>query len=190
MNQAPFAWIDMPTREGASIRRQVTYANLQQKAQWLDAAASLDARHPGIRELAIRFMKARGANDPRGIATDIHTFCRDSISYCYGPSHQEFADSWTILNRPGGACDNCAGKARVFVALCRAVEIEARIVPNFRNPTIFNHVQAQVRWPGSEREPRAEPGGWLRAELIIKGVPLGAGPDEGTRDAAGRLQLT
>jgi transglutaminase-like putative cysteine protease len=179
----------MPTREGASIRRPMTFANLQDKANWLDAAASLDARHPGIRELAIRFMKARGANDPRGIATDIHAFCRDSISYCYGPSHQEFADSWTILNRPGGACDNCAGKSRVFVALCRAVEIDARIVANFKNPNEFNHVQAQVRWPGSQNEPRAEAGGWLRAELIIKGVPLGAGPDEGQR-IAGRLQLT
>jgi len=184
-----FTWIEMPTREGASIRRPMTFANLVEKANWLDAAASLDARHPEIRELAIRFMKARGANDPRGIATDIHAFVRDSISYCYGPSHQEFADSATILNRPGGACDNCAGKSRMFVALCRAVEIEARIVPNFRNPNEFNHVQAQVRWEGSEGEPRAEPGGWLRVELIVKGVPLGAGPDEGMR-IAGKVQLT
>lgn len=189
MNAPSAAWINMPTREGGSIRRPMTFANLQEKAAWLDAAASLDARQPGIRELAIRFMKARGANDPRGIATDIHTFCRDSISYCYGPSHQEFADSWTIINRPGGACDNCAGKSRIFVALCRSVEIDARIVPNFKNPNQFNHVQAQVRWPGSEREPRAEAGGWLRVELIVKGVPLGGGPEEGQR-VAGRLQLT
>jgi transglutaminase-like putative cysteine protease len=182
-------WVDMPTREGGSIRRPMTFPNLQQKAQWLDAAASLDARHPGIRELAIRFMKARGANNQEGIARDLHAFARDSIAYCYGPSHQEFADSWTILNRPGGACDNCAGKARVFVALCRAVEIQARIVPNFRNPNEFNHVQAQVRWPGSENQPLAEQGGWMRAELIIQGVPLGAGPESGTR-VAGRLQLT
>jgi transglutaminase-like putative cysteine protease len=179
----------MPTREGDSIRRPMTFANLWDKARWLDAAASLDARHPGVREIAIRFQKARGASNPSSIARDLHAFCRDSISYCYGPSHQEFADTWTILNRPGGACDNCAGKARCFVALCRAIELDARIVPNFRNPNDFNHVQAQVRWPGSEQDRYAEAGGWLRVELIIQGVPLGAGPESGTR-IAGRLQLT
>lgn len=190
MTQPLAPWITMPSREGSSLRRPMTFANLVEKARWLDAAASLDARNPNIRELAIRFQKARGANDPRGTATDIQAFCRDGISYCYGPSHQEFADSWTIINRPGGACDNCAGKSRCFVALCRAVEIDAQIVPNFRNPDEFNHVQAQVRWAGSERERYAERGGWLRVELIVRGVPLGAGPDAGERDASGRLLLT
>ena len=184
-----FDWISVPTQEGASVRRPMTFDNLVAKANWLDAAASLDARHPGVRELSMRFAKARGPNDRAGLARDIHAFCRDSISYCFGPSHQEFADSWTILNRPGGACDNCAGKARVFVALCRASEIDARIVPNFKHPDEFNHVQAQVRWPGSENDPRAEADGWLRAELIVSGVALGDGPEAGTR-VAGRLQLT
>lgn len=185
-----FQWIYVPTREGASVRRAVDYASLTDKANWLDAAASLDARDPYIRELAIRYQKSRGANDPRGLATDFQAFARDAISYCYGPSHQEFADSKTILTRPGGACDNCAGKSRVFVALCRAVELDARILPNFKHPDEFNHVQAQVRWPGSEREPMAEPGGWLRVELIVRGVPLGYGPEVGQRDRAGRLQLS
>lgn len=184
-----FDWIDMPTQEGASVRRPMNFDNLTAKAAWLDAAASLDARNPGIRELAIRFQKSAGANNSALLATNLHRFCRDSISYCFGPSHQEFADSWTILNRPGGACDNCAGKSRVFVALCRAVELDARIVPNFRQPDEFNHVQAQVRWDGSEKDPRAEEGGWLRAELIVKGVPLGSGPEAGER-IAGKLQLT
>src|SRR5579864_5554357 len=134
---AAFEWIDMPTTEGTSVRRPMNFENLREKAAWLDAAASLDARQPGIRELAIRFQKSAGANNSELLATNIHRFCRDSISYCFGPSHQEFADSWTILNRPGGACDNCAGKSRVFVAMCRAVELDARIVPNFRNPDEF-----------------------------------------------------
>jgi transglutaminase-like putative cysteine protease len=182
-------WVTMPTAEGTSVRREATFTNLVAKAQWLDAAASLDARNPNVRELAIRFAKSRGANDQPGIVNDIYRFCRDSIPYCYGPSHQEFADTWTILNRPGGACDNCAGKSRAFVALCRAVEIDARIVPNFKDPEEFNHVQAQVRWPGSESDPRAEMGGWLRAELIVKGVPLGYGPEMGEH-VNGILQLT
>jgi transglutaminase-like putative cysteine protease len=189
MPAPPFQWIDMPTPEGASVRRPMTFENLEAKARWLDAAASLDARHPGIRELAIRFQRTYGANDKRAVAKAIYEFAR-SIPYCYGPSHQEFADSFTILNRPGGACDNCAGKSRIFVALCRAVELDAEIVPNFRRPDEFNHVQARVRWPGSEHDPLAEEGGWLRAELIVRGVPLGGGPELGERDAAGRLRLT
>jgi transglutaminase-like putative cysteine protease len=183
-------WIDMPTPEGGSVRRPMDFKSLEDKARWLDAAARLDAHHPEIRELAIRYQKAYGANNPRAVATAIHAFCRDAIAYCYGPSGQEFADSWTILNRPGGACDNCAGKSRVFVALCTAIEIQARILPNFKSPDEFNHVQAQVRWPGSDKEPLAEAGGWLRAELIVRGVPLGQGPQAGQRDASGKLQLS
>jgi transglutaminase-like putative cysteine protease len=188
--QAPRAWIDVPLAEGASVRRLLTFDSLQEKAAWLDAAASLDAHLPYIRELAIRFQKARGANDLGGLARDLHRFARDSIAYCYGPSAQEFADSETILTRPGGACDNCAGKSRVFVALCRAVELDARIVPNFRRPNEFNHVQAEVRWPGSEQDAYAGPGGWLRAELIVQGVPLGAGPSACDVLPDGRPALT
>lgn len=182
-----FDWVLMPTREGAGVRRPVTYENLVEKANWLDAAASLDARHPDVRELAARFAKARGPNDRQGLANDLHRFVRDSITYVYGPSHQEFADSATILSR---GWDNCAGKSRLFCALCRAIELDCRIVPNFAHPDEFNHVQAQVRWPGSEADPRAEAGGWLRAELIAKGVPLGSGPEVAQRDRNGRIVLS
>jgi transglutaminase-like putative cysteine protease len=182
-----FAWISMPTPEAGGVRRQLTFANLVDKANYIDAAASLDARHPVVRELAGRFAKARGPNDQAGIARDLHDFVRDSVTYVYGPSHQEFADSAAILNR---GWDNCAGKSRLFVALCRAVELDARIVPNFKNPDEFNHVQAQVRYPGSAKDPRAEPGGWLRAELIAKGVPLGSGPEVAPLDANGNVVLS
>jgi transglutaminase-like putative cysteine protease len=177
----------MPTPEGSGIRRPMTFESLKAKANWLDAAASLDARNPTVRELAGRFAKARGPNDQAGIARDLHDFVRDSITYVYGPSHQEFADSGAILER---GFDNCAGKSRLFVALARAVELDARIVPNFAHPDEFNHVQAQVRYPGSEKDPRSEAGGWLRAELIAKGVPLGNGPEVAQRDANGNILLT
>ena len=186
-NRGPFAWIVMPTPEAGGVRRPMTYESLVDKANWLDAAASLDARNPDVRELAGRFAKACGPNDQGCIARNLHDFVRDSITYVYGPSHQEFADSATVLKR---GWDNCAGKSRLFCALCRAVELDCRIVPNFVNPDEFNHVQAQVRFPGSEEDRRAEPGGWLRAELIAKGVPLGAGPEVAARDAKGRILLS
>ncbi len=68
--------------------------------------------------------------------------------------------------------DDCDGKSRLFVALVRAAPIggvEARILPVFRHhkgiftPDDFVHVQAQVRWPGSEKKIHAGAGGWLRA---------------------------
>jgi transglutaminase-like putative cysteine protease len=189
MTGRAFPWIRTPTQQGEGVRRPLTFASLEEKAAWLDAAASLDARHPGVRAFAQRFQKGH-ANDPGYVAREIHKFARDGISYCFGPSHQEFADTWTIIAEGGAACDNCAGKSRVFVALCRAIEIDARIVPNFASPDDFNHVQAQVRWAGSERDPNAGPGGWLRVELIVRGVPLGAGPSAGQRTPSGGPMLT
>lgn len=54
----------------------------------------------------------------------------------------------------------------------------------------FVHVQAEVRYPGSEHEPNAQPGGWLLAELILRGCALGQDPDTCPTFADGRRVLT
>lgn len=179
--------IAMPMQDGSAVLRPMTFANLQAKANWLDAAASLDATDPEVVAVARRFAIARGANHQCGIARDLHDFVRDGIPYVFGDGHQRFYSSRELLNGSGG---NCADKARLFVALCRAVEIEARIVPIFTSPDEFVHVQAQVRCPGSTSDPRAEPGGWLRAELIARGVPLGSGAEAARYDRNGRVILS
>src|SRR3974390_404803 len=102
----PFYWTSEPTTEAGAVRRPLQFSSLEEKASYLDGAASLDARHPKVRELAARIAHARGPNDQRGIATDIHRFVQNSVGYVYGPSFQELADSATILDR---GFDNCAG---------------------------------------------------------------------------------
>jgi transglutaminase-like putative cysteine protease len=183
--------ITMPTRDGGAVLRPLSFENLTAKARWLDAMASLDATQPIVRSVAARIARSRGANDDCGIVRDIQMFVIN-IPYSFGAGHQRFfAPAELLDSTPGtevGA--NCADKARLFVALCRSVELEARIVPIFTSPTEFVHVMAQARCHGSDRNPLSEDGGWLRVETIVRGVPLGMGPSAGQHDAAGRLVLS
>lgn len=168
------------------VRRSLRFRTRREKADYLDAYASLDARHPKVRSFAANFARARGPNDVGGLARDLARFVRDGITYVHDPSVEEFADTATILAR---GYDDCDGKARAFVALCRAVGVEARIRPVF-NGAEFVHVQADVRWPGSQYERGAEPGGWLLAELILKGHRLGQNVNTLPRTSDGRRILS
>lgn len=168
------------------------FPTLQDKANWLDANASIDATGVKLRARAEQLARGVDARAGRGaLARAIYTFCRDSIRYVQdrgrGPSHEEFADSETIISR---GYDDCDGKSRCFVALCRALGLEARIRAIFPTADNFKHVQAEVRWPGSEREPLAQPGGWMLAELILKGCELGENPDDVPRGPHGERVLT
>lgn len=174
--------MDSPSR-----RRTVSFASGREKSAYLDAMASLDARQPPVRAFAARIVCARGPNETEPIVRDFHRFVRDCIRYVHDPSAEEMADSATILNR---GFDDCDGKSRLFVALCRAVGIPARIRPVFNAAGDFIHVQAETRWPGSERLPLAQPGGWLLAETTVQGCELGQDPASAPRDRNGRLRLT
>lgn len=177
--------IAVPTADGGYVLRPMTFANLIDKANWIDAQASLDATDPEVRDLAVRYAKAYGSNDECAVARKLHDFVRDSVTYVYGPGHQRmYSAKWVLENGYG----NCVDKCRLLVALCRSVEIEARILPVFDGDS-FYHCQAQIRCPGSEQDPRAEQGGWLRAEVILRGVPLGSGKESAQYDAQGRLVL-
>lgn len=159
----------------------------QSKAKYLDGIASLDTRLPQVRDCALRLAKQGGVNDRAALARRVHRFVRDSIRYVRDVGGEEFADSGVILGR---GFDDCDGKSRLFVALCRTLGLESRIRPVFSSPRDFVHVQGEVRWPGSEREPLAEPGGWMLAELILKDCDLGVDPDAMARDAQGRRIFT
>lgn len=167
-------------------RRRLSFPDGRAKAQWIDAQASLDARKPAVRELATRYAHAKGPNNPEGLARDLHAFCRDAIRYVRDPSFEELADSTTILQR---GFDDCDGKARLFVALCRAVSLDARIRPVFKGRD-FVHCQAEVRWPGSEKLPTQQGDGWILAELILAGCELGQDPETLPRGANGERVLS
>jgi len=168
--------------------RKIQFRSLAEKAAWLDANASLDADLTYVRGVATRFARAFDPNDHEGLARSLHRFVRDGIRYVPDPGEEEFADSETILKR---GFDDCDGKSRLFVALCRAVGLEARIVPVFKkHPYSFVHVQTEVRWPGSQNVKGAEPGGWLLGELILKNCALGESPDAVPRAPDGSRVLT
>jgi transglutaminase-like putative cysteine protease len=145
------------------IVRTVVFRGPDEKAAWLDAMATLDARLPETRALARRFATARYAdpNDLGMVARQIARFVRDSIRYVRDPAGEEFSDSDRILLRGYGDCDD---KARLFVALCRSVGIAARTRPCFEGDD-FVHVQAEVFIDGS----------WQVVELIVKDLEVGMG---------------
>lgn len=157
-----------------TTKRQIQFADPVAKSRWLDAQATIDAQTPFVRSLGIRLAKSVDVNDARALAVAIHRFVRNAITYVHDPSIEEFADTETILRR---GADDCDGKARAFVALCRAVKLDARIRPVFRDGK-FVHVQGEVRFPGSSADPLAEPGGWLVSDPIVKGSELGQAPPD------------
>ena len=100
-----------------SEARVIQFRSLEEKARWLDAAASLDAERGGVQHFAKRFL---GVRDPELRTRAIHRWVRDHIHYeadfrvTQGQPGEEFADSETILRRLYGDCDD---KSRLFVCL-------------------------------------------------------------------------
>lgn len=157
------------------VVRWVEWGSPIEKANWLDGASYLDASLPLVRDVARRFAIACDPNDKEGLARDLHRFVRDAIHYIHDPVVEEFSDAQQVLEQGYGDCDD---KIRCFVALCASVRIDAHVRPVFErlDEGPFVHVQACVRWPGSERDGLADPSGYLPAELIIAGIPIGVGP--------------
>lgn len=164
----------------------ITWRSPQEKAKWLDEAAMTDARLPLTRRLAVTIARKTDPNRKDLLVEELHRFVRDSIHYVHDPSFEEFASSDVTLQRGIGDCDD---KARLFVALARSAGIEAHIWPIYNKQGDFVHVQAIVRWPGSDRYRLARQGGWVVAELIVEGARLGDDFAQFPRDVAGRVRL-
>jgi transglutaminase-like putative cysteine protease len=133
--------------------RSVVFESADAKARWLDAMATLDP------------------NDPRALRISLARFCRDGIKYVRDPAGEEFSDAEQTLRQGFGDCDD---KARCYVALCRSLQIPARIRPcagvDISDPNDFVHVQAEVK---------NESGSWDVVELIVRGVNYGELPKKG-----------
>ena len=168
-----------------TVLQSVEFSTGEEKADFLDAMARFDARIPKLRRFAGDEAARRDPNDRKGLAETMFAIAA-RLHYVNDPRWEEFSDAWTALERGWGDCDD---KSRVFVALCTAVGLEARIRPVFDHQGNFTHVQGEVRWPGSIKEKKAQPGGWILAEFILRGSKLGDDPDDLPRDAAGRRVL-
>jgi hypothetical protein len=180
-----------------STVRVLVFPSLEEKAAWLDGAASVDALRGFVQNHAKRFL---GLPDAESRTRAMQRWVRDHIAYQYdfrtsqGFPGEEFADTTTTIERGFGDCDD---KARAFVALVRAAEMQkpldvrARIRPVFAKvpDDRFVHVQAEVRWPRSTLHENALPDGWLLAELIVKGCEIGQDPDTVPRQADGERAI-
>lgn len=180
--------------------RTATYAGPWDKARALARYAWEDSRSALLRpvlEHVVQQLRGFGAIMPPGVpfsagaamAQSIHNFVRDRIRYVRDPidsrtgrREEQFADAGVVLRR---GYDDCDGKARLVVALALVAGLEARIRAVFRVGD-FVHVQAELRWRGSELYPRAQRGGWVVSETILRGVELGHGAEAMLRDAYGR----
>lgn len=155
------------------------FTSAHDKAVFLADAAADDATSSRVRGTA-RAICRTAAGDMACIEALFH-YVRDCIHYADDPGDlEQFASSDVILDRQW---DDCDGKARLFVALCRSLGIEARIravedpQAEQDGDSDFYHVQAEVRAPGTERRPDAQRGGWLIAEFTLAHVELGEGSE-------------
>ncbi len=170
--------------------RFLTWSGIDEKARWIDGQAGLDALKTDIRRVARNVTRAIDPNDKGAMAAEIHAFVRDGITYRNDPGGvEEISDASQVLTEAMGDCDD---KILLFVALCRSVGVEARVRP-IVDENGFVHVQALVRFRGSEGLPGAleikseGTRGWLIAELIVAGLPLGYGPRSASEVAFGRI---
>lgn len=147
--------------------RAVTqFDTLEQKAQWMDASASVDALDPFVISLA-KIITA-GTEDPIVWLRRLHEWTRDRVRYS--------ADPWGIERTPDTrvtceeGTEDCDGKVKAFVALVRALRtprIDARVRSVWNDRGDFFHVQAEVR-VGS--------GAWRLVELTIQDAQIGERP--------------
>jgi hypothetical protein len=101
-----------------SENRIVIFEGPEEKAAWLDAAASLDATTPEVQAIARSFVARVRATMPRTpvtapaflsmLAHEIHRFVRDKLAYERDPGgREEFADTTTAtasVDRSSRSC--------------------------------------------------------------------------------------
>jgi len=150
--------------------RWINFADREAKAAYMAEAARHDAEDPAVLRWASAF---RGLPRPEREEAVLR-FAQRCIRYerdpawfdDHGTRHGiELLDSSAVgLHRGFGDCDL---KARVFVALCLAVDVPAEIEPVFRGENGFPHVRARVR---------AQSGDWETADPTIVNSTIGKLP--------------
>lgn len=170
--------------------RRIDFHTEQQKADWLCAQPATDNRLPRVRIVARTLWTAtRSSPQPaHALCTFAHRWVRDAIRYVGdytgdAARPEQFLDPDSVIER---GYDDCDGKARTLVAIIQAAAIDhgadawARILPVWQRGS-FVHVQALVRFRGSEKHPKALEGGWVLSDPIVCGAELGDSPEEHRR---------
>jgi hypothetical protein len=176
VNLAPRAVVRVPPRPLARA-----------KFRALCEQTAADAVDPQVVRMASWLTRVFAPDDYLARAREIYRFTRDGIRYQHDPDkREEFAPSATILER---RWDDCDGKAKVAVAMMRAVGLDAQIWPVWRGGFLA-HAQIRVRFPGSTQIAGSR-GGWIYADPTIRGAELTQPPQAvASNPDTGRLPLS
>jgi transglutaminase-like putative cysteine protease len=166
-----------------SVATHAIFPTNEAKGAYLDGAAREDAKRIEIRALAACVISL----PYRRRAEELYEFVRRAVRYRSDDCGEELEDAVTTLLTGE---DDCDGSARALAALALAAGLDARVrsvvSEDLRH---IEHIQAELRWPGSSAHPRALPSGWVLAETTLAGVLLGQGSEAGTELANGDYRV-
>lgn len=151
-----------------------------EKWEYLRRAPELDCLEAPIFELALHLWEAARA-DVRAFAQLAHAYARDVIRYMSDIQQfgeEDIAPAGGLSDVLARGVDDCDAKARLFVALCRAVHVAAEMQPKWRGE-ILAHVFARVRIAGA----------WMPVELTLARAKLGEDAGEVPREVSGRWDM-
>ena len=146
----------------------VVFPGREAKAQYMAEAAERDARDPAVVSWAQQFIRL--PKEERAAA--ILRYCQLALRYERDPAWYDQAgnrhgievldSSAVLLWRGYGDCD---AKTRLFLALCKACGVAARLAPVFTGTDGFPHVRAEVL--------DEKTGRWLIADPSIVNSSIG-----------------
>jgi len=127
----------------------------REKWAFLERAPGRDATEPALRDTA-RSLHRAALGDARVFVHLAHALARDGIRYKTDTARVGGEDIAGYTRRQSHALealergtDDCDAKARLFVALCLAAGLRARMVPKW-DGAILRHVSAAVVLAGKE----------------------------------------
>jgi len=145
-----------------------------QKWRFLAAAPHLDCRDAKIQKLAARLLEC-AQRDPVRFANLAQCVARDNVRFVRDTARIGEEDIAGYTRVPGRldavealvrGWDDCDAKARLFVALCLAVGIPARMEKIVNRAGALQHVYGLVELDGA----------WLPVELTLRRARVGDDP--------------
>ncbi|OFW65967.1 MAG: hypothetical protein A2Y74_05390 [Actinobacteria bacterium RBG_13_63_9] len=155
------------------------------KWRFLAAAPYLDVQDVRLRRLAASLWEV-AQRDPERFANLAQCVARDNVRFVRDTARVGEEDIAGYTRTPGRldavealvrGWDDCDAKARLFVALCLAQRVPAKMMPLENGAGMLQHVYAAVRFGG---------GNWLPVELTLRRARVGDDPYAVPKEADGQ----
>ncbi len=159
----------------------------EDKWAMLRDAPHLDAKERPIRHVAGCLFDA-ASGDPRRHAILAMAFARDVIRYETDTDQfggEDIAPAGELSDVIDRGADDCDAKARLFVALCLAVGLEAEMVPHWEP----DQKRPSGRWLAHVSGKVAIDGAWVPVELTLARARLGEEPLNVPKETSGHWSL-